>query len=235
MSIAGGRIAYTRVSEYRPADVAIVDRGGKPRSLTDLNANLLGHRRLGKVEEMRVKSSADGREVEAWIVTPPDFDALKKYPLMLEIHGGPFANYGPRFAPETQLYAAHGYIVVYANPRGSDELRQRVREPDPERVPGQRLRRSDERRRRGDRARLGRHVEPVRHRRQRRRRADGVDRRPQRPLPRGGRREAGDQLVQLRADHAISTRCSRATGSPACRGNSRRTTWSARRSPTSAT
>ncbi|HEX5121730.1 MAG TPA: S9 family peptidase [Rhodanobacteraceae bacterium] len=119
MSVAGGRIAYTRVSAYRPADVAIVEHGGKPRSLTDLNANFLGHRALGKVEEMRVKSSADGREVEAWIVTPPDFDATKKYPLMLEIHGGPFANYGPRFAPETQLYAAHGYIVVYANPRGS--------------------------------------------------------------------------------------------------------------------
>ncbi|HJT98893.1 MAG TPA: S9 family peptidase, partial [Rhodanobacteraceae bacterium] len=119
MSAAAGKIAYTRGSEYRPADVAIVDRGGQPRSLTDLNANLLGHKALGKVEEIRVKSSADGREVEAWIVTPPDFEPGKKYPLMLEIHGGPFANYGPRFAPETQLYAAHGYIVVYANPRGS--------------------------------------------------------------------------------------------------------------------
>jgi acylaminoacyl-peptidase len=119
MSVSGGRVAYTRVSEYRPADVAVIERGGRPKSLTDLNANLLGHRALGKVEEMRVKSSADGREVEAWIVTPPDFDPSKKYPLMLEIHGGPFANYGPRFAPETQLYAAHGYIVVYPNPRGS--------------------------------------------------------------------------------------------------------------------
>ncbi len=124
MSTAGGRIAYTRVSEYRPADVAIVERGGKPRALTDLNENLLGHRKLGRVEEMHVKSSADGRDVEAWIVTPPGFndehaDASIKYPLMLEIHGGPFADYGPRFAPETQLYAAHGYIVVYANPRGS--------------------------------------------------------------------------------------------------------------------
>jgi acylaminoacyl-peptidase len=119
MSAAAGRIAYTRGTEYRPADVAIVERGGKPRVLTDLNANLLGHRTLGQVEEMRVKSSADGREIQSWIVTPPDFDPAKKYPLMLEIHGGPFANYGPRFAPETQLYAAHGYIVVYANPRGS--------------------------------------------------------------------------------------------------------------------
>jgi len=83
------------------------------------NQNLLGHKRLGQVEEMRVKSSADGREVEAWIVTPPDYDPAKKYPLLLEIHGGPFAAYGPQFAPEIQLYAAHGYIVVYSNPRGS--------------------------------------------------------------------------------------------------------------------
>jgi len=119
MSTAGGRVAYTRSSEYRPSDVAIVERGGKARSLTDLNANLLGHKKLGKVEEIHVKSSADGRDVEAWIVTPPDFDPAKKHALMLEIHGGPFSNYGPRFAPETQLYAAHGYIVVYANPRGS--------------------------------------------------------------------------------------------------------------------
>jgi len=119
MSSAAGRVAYTRGTEYRPADLAVVERGGKPRVLTDLNANLLGHKRLGKVEEIHVKSSADQRDVEAWIVTPPDFDPSKKYPLLLEIHGGPFANYGPRFAPETQLYAAHGYIVVYSNPRGS--------------------------------------------------------------------------------------------------------------------
>ena len=51
---------------------------------------------------------------------PPGFDATKKYPLLLEIHGGPVSNYGAHFAPETQLYAAQGYIVVYANPRGSD-------------------------------------------------------------------------------------------------------------------
>ncbi|GAP66672.1 peptidase [Mizugakiibacter sediminis] len=119
MSAAAGKVAYTRGTAYRPADVAVVARGGKPRVLTDLNANLLDHKRLGKVEAIDVKSSADGRNVQAWIVTPPDFDPAKKYPLLLEIHGGPFANYGPRFAPETQLYAAHGYVVVYANPRGS--------------------------------------------------------------------------------------------------------------------
>src|SRR4029453_5380447 len=51
--------------------------------------------------------------------TPPNFDPSKKYPLILEIHGGPFAAYGPTFATDMQLYAAAGYVVVYSNPRGS--------------------------------------------------------------------------------------------------------------------
>ncbi len=119
MSVAAGRVAYTRGTALRPADVAVVARGSDARVLTDLNANLLGHTRLGEVTPIHVKSSADSRMIDAWIVTPPGFDPQRKYPLMLEIHGGPFANYGPRFAPETQLYAAHGYVVVYANPRGS--------------------------------------------------------------------------------------------------------------------
>lgn len=119
MSVAAGRVAYTRGTAQRPADVAVVSRGADARVLTDLNANLLGHTRLSKVTPITVRSTADGRPIDAWIVTPPGFDPQRKYPLMLEIHGGPFANYGPRFAPETQLYAAHGYVVVYANPRGS--------------------------------------------------------------------------------------------------------------------
>ena len=53
------------------------------------------------------------------MLKPPGFDAQKKYPLILEIHGGPFANYGDRFSSENQVYAAAGYVVVYANPRGS--------------------------------------------------------------------------------------------------------------------
>ncbi len=118
-SAAAGRVVYTRGSEYRPAEVAVLDRSGKVRNLTDLNANLLGHRRLGRVEEISVASSADGRAIQGWLVYPPDFSTDRKYPLLLEIHGGPFANYGPRFAPETQLYAAAGYLVLYLNPRGS--------------------------------------------------------------------------------------------------------------------
>jgi dipeptidyl aminopeptidase/acylaminoacyl peptidase len=66
-----------------------------------------------------VTSSVDGRPIGAWLVTPPEFDATKKYPLILEIHGGPYAAYGPTFATDMQLYASAGYVVLYTNPRGS--------------------------------------------------------------------------------------------------------------------
>ncbi len=119
LSAARGRVAYTQGDALSAANVALVSRGGKPNRLTDLNAGLLPHRTLGEVDSFTTKSKADGREVESWLVYPPFFDRAKRYPLLLEIHGGPFANYGPRFAPETQLYAAAGYIVLYSNPRGS--------------------------------------------------------------------------------------------------------------------
>jgi len=74
---------------------------------------------LGKVESFWYESSHDDRKIHGWLVKPPGFDEKKKYPLILEIHGGPFANYGDRFAAEVQLYAAAGYVVLYVNPRGS--------------------------------------------------------------------------------------------------------------------
>jgi dipeptidyl aminopeptidase/acylaminoacyl peptidase len=118
---SNGRIAFTLASPDRPAEVALVrtDAPGT-RRLTRLNEELLGHRTLGRVEEMHWKSSKDGRDIEGWVMTPPGFEPSRKYPLILEIHGGPVANYGPRFAFELQLFAAAGYVVLYANPRGSD-------------------------------------------------------------------------------------------------------------------
>src|SRR6185295_8882816 len=65
-SVAAGRVAYTRGNEYRSADVAIVTRGSKARSLTDLNANLLDHKTLGRVETISYPSSADGRAIHGW-------------------------------------------------------------------------------------------------------------------------------------------------------------------------
>ncbi len=113
-----GDIAFTLSRTNRPADVAVmVD--GQLRQLTALNEDLLAHRDLGAVEELWWESSFDGRRIQGWLVTPPGFDPEEDYPLVLEIHGGPFAAYGPHFAAEIQLYAAAGNVVLYTNPRGS--------------------------------------------------------------------------------------------------------------------
>ncbi len=113
-----GTVAYTIGTTERPADLAVSD-GGKPKVITSLNEDLFSFRKLGKVEEITWKSSFDQHEIQGWIVTPPDFDPSKKYPFILEIHGGPFASYGSVFSAEIQAYAAAGYVVLYSNPRGS--------------------------------------------------------------------------------------------------------------------
>jgi dipeptidyl aminopeptidase/acylaminoacyl peptidase len=119
-----GRTAFTHNSPGRPADVAVAAQsnsrnGGGARVLTALNDDLLGTKTLGEVRELTWKSSKDQRDIQGWVITPPEFDPSKKYPLILEIHGGPFAAYGPNYTSEMQLFAAAGYIVLYSNPRGS--------------------------------------------------------------------------------------------------------------------
>ena len=115
-----GTIAATIGTATRPSDVALISANGNSTvQLTQLNEDLLGQRTLGRVEEIRVPSTFDGKVIHGWVVYPPTFDPEKKYPLVLEIHGGPFANYGPRFSAEMQLYAAAGNVVLYTNPRGS--------------------------------------------------------------------------------------------------------------------
>jgi len=119
-TVAGnGRFAFTHTTPAHPADLAVGQRGSEARRVTRLNEDLLAHKKLAQVEELWWESSYDGRPIHGWIATPPDFDPAKKYPLMLEIHGGPFSNYGPRFSTEVQFYAAAGYVVLYTNPRGS--------------------------------------------------------------------------------------------------------------------
>jgi acylaminoacyl-peptidase len=115
-----GTLAFTLAKPNHPADVAVqIPSGKEPRRLTRLNDDLLGHKTLGTVEEITYQSDCDNRKIQGWIVKPPHFDPNKKYPLILEIHGGPYANYGTRFTAEMQLYAAAGYVVLYTNPRGS--------------------------------------------------------------------------------------------------------------------
>tara|TARA_B100000035_G_scaffold311077_1_gene319994 strand:- start:77 stop:2152 length:2076 start_codon:yes stop_codon:yes gene_type:complete len=116
--IANGTVAYTHGRADRPADVAIVEKNQK-QILTQLNDDVLGHRNLGKVNEITYKSSFDNQEIQGWYITPPNFDPNKKYPLILEIHGGPHLAYGPHFSAELQIMAAAGYVVFYDNYRGS--------------------------------------------------------------------------------------------------------------------
>ncbi len=114
-----GVVAFTQQRPDRPADVAVVRGGAAPLRLTDLSSDALDRIELAPLEEIQVRSSYDGRSIEAWVAKPPGFVADGSFPLILEIHGGPFAMYGPSFAAEIQRYAAEGYVTVYANPRGS--------------------------------------------------------------------------------------------------------------------
>lgn len=115
---ANGTVAFTSGDPSHPSDLAVV-RGGHVTRLTRLNDELFTDKKLGEVRPLAVSSSFDKRPIDAWLVLPPAFAAGRKYPLILEIHGGPFASYGPAFSTDDQLYAAAGYVVVYANPRGS--------------------------------------------------------------------------------------------------------------------
>ncbi len=113
-----GELAYTYGTPLNLADLAFHE-GRKMKRITNLNEDLFSYRQLGEVEEIKWTSSFDEREIQGWLVTPPDFDPNKKYPFILEIHGGPFASYGSVFSAEIQAFAAAGYVVLYSNPRGS--------------------------------------------------------------------------------------------------------------------
>lgn len=112
------RIAFTGGNATRPAEVKVTS-GGEARYLTSLNASLLATKALGEVREITTPSSHDGLEIQGWLTLPPGYVEGSRVPLILEIHGGPFAAYGPHFSTDNQLYAAAGYAVLSANPRGS--------------------------------------------------------------------------------------------------------------------
>jgi dipeptidyl aminopeptidase/acylaminoacyl peptidase len=96
---------------------------GSQHRLTDVNQKLWSQLNLTPAEEFTY-TSFDGRQIQAWIQKPPDFDPHKKYPLILDIHGGPHAAYGWVFDHEFQWMAAKGYVVLYPNPRGSTSYGQ---------------------------------------------------------------------------------------------------------------
>jgi len=113
-------IAYTAGFADRPSEVGVAGADGKgSKVLTALNADVLPYLEIAEVEEIKVASSADGLEIEGWVAFPPDFKADGSFPMILEIHGGPYSMYGPFWGSEIQRYAAEGYVTVWTNPRGS--------------------------------------------------------------------------------------------------------------------
>jgi dipeptidyl aminopeptidase/acylaminoacyl peptidase len=104
-------------------DLFTVSAAGAQTRITDFNRKLWSQLNLTAPEEIDY-ASFDGKRIQGWIQKPPDFDPRKKYPLILNIHGGPHAAYGWVFDHEFQWMAAKGYVVLYANPRGSTSYGQ---------------------------------------------------------------------------------------------------------------
>ena len=114
-----GKIAYTASSPTMINELFVLDQpDAQPRQITRINAALFAQLNLTEPEEIWYESF-DGRRIHTWVQKPPQFDPKKKYPLILNIHGGPHAAYGYIFSHEFQWMAAKGYVVLYPNPRGS--------------------------------------------------------------------------------------------------------------------
>jgi dipeptidyl aminopeptidase/acylaminoacyl peptidase len=110
---AAGQLASAR---HTPTSLAELYHG--ERQVTRLGDAFARGRELVAPERFTA-ISPDGSEVEAWVMRPAGFEEGKKYPMLLNIHGGPFTQYGNKFFDEFQVYAGGGYVVVYSNPRGS--------------------------------------------------------------------------------------------------------------------
>ena len=120
------KLVYVISTPTRVNDLFVLDRatsGGSPKQLTNVNDELFSKLNITEPEEIWYESF-DGKRIQAWLQKPPGFDAHKKYPLILNIHGGPHVAYGFIFDHEFQWMAAKGYVVLYPNPRGSTSYGQ---------------------------------------------------------------------------------------------------------------
>ena len=112
------RFACVYGSAICPGDVAVGELGRSLHCLTDLNGELMRARHISIPERIEY-TGADGWTIEGWIMKPRGFDPAKKWPLVLEVHGGPHGAYGNGFFHEFQVLAGRGYAVLLTNPRGS--------------------------------------------------------------------------------------------------------------------
>jgi len=120
-SADASKIIYTVSSPMRVNDLFVLDRANansQPVQLTKINDEFFSKLNLTEPEEIHYKTF-DGKTIQAWVQKPPDFNPAKKYPLILNIHGGPHGAYGYIFEHEFHWMAAKGYVVLYPNPRGS--------------------------------------------------------------------------------------------------------------------
>jgi dipeptidyl aminopeptidase/acylaminoacyl peptidase len=120
------KLVYVLSTPTRVNDLFALDRttpNATPKQLTNVNDELFAKLNLTEPEEIWY-DSFDGKRIQAWLQKPPGFDAHKKYPLILNIHGGPHVAYGHIFVHEFQWMAAKGYVVLYPNPRGSTSYGQ---------------------------------------------------------------------------------------------------------------
>jgi dipeptidyl aminopeptidase/acylaminoacyl peptidase len=119
-----GRLVALISTPVNIGDLFVIEAPGEqPRQLTHSNGKLFSQLNITAPEEIWY-TSFDGKRIQAWIQKPPDFDPAKKYPLILNIHGGPHSAYGYIFDHEFQWMAAKGYVVLYPNPRGSTSYGQ---------------------------------------------------------------------------------------------------------------
>jgi dipeptidyl aminopeptidase/acylaminoacyl peptidase len=111
-------VAQANSSLDSPGELAILDRQtGQRRIITQHNTGLLESAPAAEWERFDVER--DGTIVEAWLLKPADFDPRQKYPVVLDVHGGPHSYYGFAFNNVQQILASHGFLVVFSNPRGS--------------------------------------------------------------------------------------------------------------------
>jgi len=117
------KLAYFHADMMTPGDIWLRDLAtGQVKRLTKVNDNVLNSVDLGEVEEVWFKGSA-GNDLQGWILKPPGFRASRKYPSILEIHGGPSVQYGNFFMHEFYFLATHSYVVYFSNPRGGQGYR----------------------------------------------------------------------------------------------------------------
>lgn len=113
------KVAYVHATMTDPGEVWVQDlESGEARQLSNHNRRLMRRLDLGEIEEVWFKGR-DGHDLQGWILKPPGFSPDKQYPSILEIHGGPQMAYGHAFMHEFYFLAAHGYVVYFSNPRGS--------------------------------------------------------------------------------------------------------------------